>query len=311
MRELICFGEITLDTIGGTAVPAVAGSASILDNLETCYGGRGANVATFFAVRRAGAMLVSAAGEDFVRAGHRDVLEARGIDGAGILIEAGRPTPRAFVFTSGGVTETFFYCAENPAADAALGEHVRGIAARERSRALYCTSGHQDLNLHLLTHLASDFKAYAPGPQIFHYPLSELEPFLHAADALFLNAAEAEYLWTVTELDAIMINQTYGLAFHVVTQGREGCTLYEGARSVVLPACRPDAEVDATGAGDAFAGAFLAGYLETGDARAAAELGLVASSFVVERLGCQENVPDAEQVRERRREYAAGRRSRR
>jgi nucleoside kinase len=310
VRELICFGEITLDTIGSTAVPAVAGSASILDSLGICYGGRGANVATYFAVQRSGAMLVSAAGEDFLRAGHREVLESRGIDCSGILIEAERPTPRAFVFTSGGVTETFFYRAENSVADAALGEHVRRIAEREQSRALYCTSGHQDLNLHLLTHLASDFKAYAPGPQIFHYPLSELEPFLRAADALFLNAAEAECLRTVTGLEAAAINQVYGLAFHVVTQGREGCTLHEGARCLALPACQPDAEVDATGAGDAFAGAFLAEYLETGDARAAAELGLVVGSFVVERLGCQENVPDAEQVGQRRREYAMGRRSR-
>jgi sugar/nucleoside kinase (ribokinase family) len=303
VRELICFGEITLDTIGGSAVPAVAGSASILDNLGICYGGRGANVATFFSVLRDGALLVSAAGEDFLRAGHREVLERRGVDCSGILIEAGRPTPKAFVFTNGGVTETFFYRAENPAADAALGEHVRRIAARERSRAVYCTSGHQDLNLHLLTHLASDFKAYAPGPQIFHYPSSELEPFLRAADALFLNAAEAEYLRTVTGLEAASINQVYSLAFHVVTEGREGCALYEGARCVTLPACPPDAEVDATGAGDAFAGAFLAEYLETGDARAAAEIGLVVSSFIVERLGCQENVPSAEQVRERRRRF--------
>ena len=99
------------------------------------------------------------------------------------------------------------------------------------------------------------------------------------------------------------MNQMYSLAFHVVTEGREGCTLYEGARCVTLPACPPDAEVDATGAGDAFAGAFLAEYLETGDARAAAEIGLVVSSFVVERLGCQENVPSADQVRERRRRF--------
>lgn len=306
MRELIGFGEITLDAIGGTAVPAIAGSASILASFASCYGGRGANVATFFALWRAGAMLVSAAGEDFVRAGHREVLERRGIDTSGILIETDRPTPRAFVFTAGGVTETFFYRADSVVADAALGAHVRQIAARERCRALYCTSGHQDLNLHLLTHLPGELRAYAPGPQIFHYPWSELEPFLEAADALFLNAAEAAYLRAVSGLEPAALHAAYGLAFHVVTQGRDGCTLHQGTRATQLPACRPDAEADATGAGDAFAGAFLAEYLATGDARAAAELGLVVSSFVVERLGCQENVPTPEQVRQRRRDYAAG-----
>jgi sugar/nucleoside kinase (ribokinase family) len=109
-------------------------------------------------------------------------------------------------------------------------------------------------------------------------------------------------------MDAAELNQVYSLAFHAVTRGTAGCTVHEGSRSSTFPACRPDAEVDPTGAGDAFAGTFLAEYLRTGDARAAAELALVVSSFVVERLGCQENVPTPEQARERLREYAAGRR---
>ena len=311
MRELLCFGEITLDTIGSSGVVAVEGSASILDALATCYGGRGANVATFFALWRAGATLVSAAGEDFVRAGHRDLLERRGVDCSEILIEADRPTPRAFMFHTGGISQTFFFRAAAPASDAAFAEHVRRVAERSRARCVYCTSGHQDLNLHLLTQLPSELRVYAPGPQIFHYPASELEPFLRACNALFLNQAEAEYLYRTMGLDAADMNRTYRLAFHAVTRGAGGCTLHEGTRCRVLPACPPAAEVDPTGAGDAFAGTFLAEYLRSGDVTAAAELALAVSSFVVERRGCQENVPTPEAARQRLREYTAGRRSRR
>lgn len=310
MRELICFGEITRDDIGSSGVAPVEGSAAILDALGTFYGGRGANAATFFALWGPGAALVSAAGEDFVRAGHRDLLERRGVDCSDVLIETARPTPRAFVFQTGPVSQTFFFRVPDPEADVVLAEHVRRVAERSSSRAVYCTSGHQDLNLYLLTHLPSEIRAYAPGPQIFHYPITELEPFLEAANALFLNQAEAEYLRRTTGMGSPEINRTYELAFHAVTQGTAGCTIHEGSRSCVLPACRPDAEVDPTGAGDAFAGTFLAEYLRTGDTRAAAELALVVSSFVVERLGCQENVPTPEQARERLREYAAGRRFR-
>lgn len=311
MRELICFGEITRDDIGSSDLPAVEGSASILDSLGTFYGGRGANAATFFALWRTGAALVSAAGEDFVQAGHRDLLESRGVDCSDVWIETDRPTPRAFVFNTGPVSQTYFFRAADPEADAALAGHVRRVAEHSRTQAVYCTSGHQDLNLYLLTHLSAELRAYAPGPQIFHYPMTELEPFLRAANALFLNQAEAEYLRRTTGMDAAEINRTFELAFHIVTQGTAGCTLYEGPRSCALPACRPDIEVDPTGAGDAFAGTFLAEYLRTGDVRSAAELALVVSSFVVERLGCQENVPTPEQARERLREYAAGRRFRR
>lgn len=310
MRELICFGEITRDDVGRSAALPAEGSAALLEDLGTFYGGRGANAATFFALWRPGAALVSAAGEDFVQAGHRDLLERRGVDCSDVWIEKTRPTPRAFVFQTGLVSQTFFFRVPNSQADAALAGHVQRVAGRSRSRAVYCTSGHQDLNLYLLTHLPSELRAYAPGPQIFHYPRTELEPFLSAANALFLNQAEAEYLWATMGMDAGELNRAYGLAFHSVTQGSAGCTVHEGSRSFSLPACRPDAEIDPTGAGDAFAGTFLAEYLQTGDLRAAAELALVAGSFVVERLGCQENVPTPEQARERLREYAAGRRVR-
>ena len=310
MRELICFGEITRDDIGTSGVPTVEGSAAILDTLGTFYGGRGANAATFFALWGPGAALVSAAGEDFVRAGHRDLLERRGVDCSDVLIETARPTPRAFVFQTGPVSQTYFFRVSDPTADAVLAGHVRRVAEHSRARAAYCTSGHQDLNLYLLTHLPSELRAYAPGPQIFHYPRTELEPFLRAANALFLNQAEAECLRRTLEMDSPQINRTYELAFHAVTQGTAGCTIHEGTRSFSLPSCRPDAEADPTGAGDAFAGTFLAEYLRTGDARAAAELALVVSSFVVERLGCQENVPTPDQARERLRQYTAGRRFR-
>lgn len=309
MYDLICFGEITRDTIGSAAVAPVGGSASILDALSTSYGGRAANVATFFALQACGAALVSAAGEDFVTSGHRDTMDGRSVDCSQVLIETSRPTPQAFMFHTGEASQTYFFRADDAAADAAFAEHVRSVAARSRARCLYCTSGHQELNLHLLTHLASELRVYAPGQQVFHYPAEELVPFLAASDALFLNAAEAEYLYRTMELDPAALNATHGLAFHVVTRGRHGFIVYAGSRRHDLPGCPSARDVDPTGAGDAFAGTFLAEYLRGGDLVAAGALAAVVASFVVERRGCQEALPTPEAVRRRLEEYTAGTRS--
>ena len=137
-----------------------------------------------------------------MRSGHRDLMESRGVDCAEVLIETGRPTPRALMFHAGELSQTFFFRAADPAADAAFSEHVRRVAAHARARCLYCTSGHQDHNLHLLTHLESDLAVYAPGPQVFHYSAAELAPFLDAGDALFLNQAEADNLYRELGSDA-------------------------------------------------------------------------------------------------------------
>jgi cytidine kinase len=50
---------------------------------------------------------------------------------------------------------------------------------------------------------------------------------------------------------------------------------------------RADKTVDATGAGDAFVGGFLAGWLEYGEAVRAIEQGIVATSFAIEDWGAR------------------------
>jgi 1D-myo-inositol 3-kinase len=69
-----------------------------------------------------------------------------------------------------------------------------------------------------------------------------------------------------------------------LTRGWRGMTLHmrDGAREV--PAL-PRPEVDPTGAGDVFAGAFLARYCETGDPLEAAAFACCAASCAVEGIG--------------------------
>lgn len=68
--------------------------------------------------------------------------------------------------------------------------------------------------------------------------------------------------------------------------GAEGCLVAAGGHLTRLPAVRTRA-VELTGAGDAFCGGFLAGYLLTRDAVEAAMRGVVSASFAVEGVGLQ------------------------
>lgn len=88
----------------------------------------------------------------------------------------------------------------------------------------------------------------------------------------------------------------------VLTDGAHGATIFEGDTSFQVPAF-PVREVDANGAGDVFATAFLLRYQETGDARVAARFATVVASFHVEHVGV-EGLPDRAQVEARLREYA-------
>jgi len=83
----------------------------------------------------------------------------------------------------------------------------------------------------------------------------------------------------------------------VVTDHRNGCTVWQGGRGEHFPAFEVQ-EVDPTGAGDVFATAFLLRYGETQDAADAAQYANCAASFVVEGRGISV-LPTPEQVEQR------------
>jgi ribokinase len=77
----------------------------------------------------------------------------------------------------------------------------------------------------------------------------------------------------------------------LVTLGAGGCFLSLPDRAVAIPACSDIVAVDTTGAGDAFVGAFAAGYLEfRGDAERAARFANAAAGISVTRPGAGPSV---------------------
>ena len=65
------------------------------------------------------------------------------------------------------------------------------------------------------------------------------------------------------------------------------------------PSSSPLQVVDPTGAGDAYAGSVLAGLSWGKSAEICGRIGAVGSSFVVEKKGCQTNLPSREQLEQR------------
>jgi len=80
--------------------------------------------------------------------------------------------------------------------------------------------------------------------------------------------------------------------------GASGCLVADPSHRAVLPSL-PVTVVDSTGAGDAFCGGFLAGYLRTGSPLLAAVCGTVSAGQVVSGFGAlQSELPRPEVLRE-------------
>ena len=111
------------------------------------------------------------------------------------------------------------------------------------------------------------------------------------ANVLITSIEDSATLTGMTDVPEILQHYTrLGCSIVIVTRGEEGAILsVESVVQEVPPA--PATPIDSTGAGDSFAGAFLAWWRETGDAWKAARLASIVAAGTVSGLGAVEPIP--------------------
>lgn len=107
---------------------------------------------------------------------------------------------------------------------------------------------------------------------------------------------DSGHLTGLTDPSAIAaFHHDLGPKLVLVTMGAEGCLLSVGGAETRIPP-RPATPVDSTGAGDSFAGSFLAYWLETGDPVLAANRAAIVAAGTVSGLGAVAPIPRREDV---------------
>ncbi len=118
-----------------------------------------------------------------------------------------------------------------------------------------------------------------------HQHLDRIIPYLPLLDILFLNEEEAQILSGKTDISQAIDHLGDNVPLVVVTQGEAGSLINNQGKVFQVPGIQVPHPVNSTGAGDSFAGTFLAIYLETGDARIAAQWGNAAGALNVQAIG--------------------------
>lgn len=119
---------------------------------------------------------------------------------------------------------------------------------------------------------------------------------LPLADIVFPSDDEAEHLTGLSNPDNILDHYLgYGARVVALKRGAKGVRIATPlSRIDIAPA--PSNPVDATGAGDSFAGAFLAYYLETGDVEKAGRLAAKVAAGTVSGFGAVAPIPHRDQI---------------
>jgi sugar/nucleoside kinase (ribokinase family) len=109
-------------------------------------------------------------------------------------------------------------------------------------------------------------------------------------DLLFANRAEIEHMYAhAGNFEAAMEAAAREVEIVVATDSANGCYVLSGGGHLHVPAI-PTKVVDATGAGDLFAGAFLWGLAEGYGLETCARMGNIAASEVISHLGARVEV---------------------
>lgn len=242
------------------------------------FGGGGANVAATIARLGGEVTLISSVGSDFPGSDYDRWLASIGVRRE-LFVVSGKRTPTAYVYTDDAGDQITFFdwgasahfrSAEAPALDfvhMATADPVFNARIAERSR----------------------FSSFDPGQDLPWYSKEQLLAIVRRIGLLFTNRHEISQMSDMLGISREEIVAMVPLV--VITMDAEGSVLHHGGEAVRIPAV-PVQLVDPTGAGDAYRGGFLTAFRKGYDPLTCCRIGTVTASFVVEKIGCQTNLPD-------------------
>jgi ribokinase len=298
--QAVVLGDINLDMIAHISHYPSPGGDGVADALWLTSGGSAANTARVLASCGISAGLIGRVGSDALSGPLLDELCAAGVDVSQVQRDLAVPSGMMFItVTPDGQRTMFGYRGANVHTDpqdlevetvrAADWLHVSGYAllASPQAEATLCA-------LNMAVH-AGLYVSVDPGLEVVLRQPARVDSLLASVDALLPNGDEAQKLvGSIDPEEAIVRLRQRGISTVALKRGEKGCVLGATDELCHVPAFAIHA-VDTTGAGDAFAGGFIAGQLHGLSLRAcglwANAMGALAASVIGSGTPTRETIP--------------------
>ncbi|MBP2031169.1 ribokinase [Methanohalophilus levihalophilus] len=253
---------------------------------ETLFGGGAANIAAAIATLGGNASLISAVGNDFEHSGFESHLENIGVDLSLLYHIEDKKCTRAFVYTDRQHNQSsYFYwgsSAKFPELEPPEVDFVHLATAEASFNARMSKK--------------ADFVCFDPGQDLVTYSKENLVTILDNTDILFANRHEIRRVSSMTHRSFEDLKNSIDTI--IVTCDAGGSRIYHQGSHIHIPAVKVEA-VDPTGAGDGYRAGFLVAFKKGFSLETCGKIGAVVASFVVERTGCQTNLPTWEIMQKR------------
>ncbi len=288
---VLCCGSVVADILVQPVDEPGWGKTTWVENIELNLGGNGGNTAYTLGKLGTPVRLLSAIGQDDFGNEVLCKLQSAGVDTSFIERCASSPTPtsvvlvhsngmRALLHRPGASQNAFPSGIELSAGmvDGCSHFHLANIFALRRFQEHASVVLRQARERGLRTSMDTAWDPQARW-------MKTLEPCLPHTDLLFVNQDEARQLTGLEDPEraAAMLHEQ-GAGAVVVKLGASGCLVQHGGERFAEPGFQVNA-VDTTGAGDCFAGGFIAALLRGFDMREAARFANAVGALNVQSLG--------------------------
>lgn len=269
--------------------------------LRRGYGGDVANVCVMAARAGIGARLAARVGADALGRALLAFWGAEGVDVGHVQIETSAPTGIYVNERTPGNAHRFDYHRRGSAGSLlAPGDIAPAFIS---GLAVLHTSGISLAVVGAATAAAVE-RARAAGALISfavnHRPNLEGDPesvlaAARGADVVFISAEEAELLLETSAIEEVREALGHDPSELVITLGANGAAIAAGSEVLTIRAPAVDA-VDAAGAGDALAGAYLAARIRGLDPEPALRRGVAAAALSCRAFGCALSYPAGAEI---------------
>lgn len=124
---------------------------------------------------------------------------------------------------------------------------------------------------------------YDPAFQIEQFSPEQLRRGIEFGQIVIGNDYEIQLIKKKTGWSQAKLAKMAGIM--VTTLGSQGAVIEQGGQKIKIKPARAQAVLDPTGAGDAFRGGFLAGFMRGLDLKTCGQMGAVAAVYTVEKYG--------------------------
>lgn len=296
MARVLCIGDVMLDVIAIIKTKINYGSDTP-SKISTHGGGAAGNVASWSQVSGAATKIVARIGKDSAGTAVISEFDALGIEHDDCVVP-GAQTGVVVVLVDPSGERTMF-----PETGANSGLSLKDLPELKNIEVVYL-SGYALLNeasrpgvLDMIAEIRKNnipiFFDPATVGGMSQVDINEIRSWLPLMSVLFMNEEEATFLTGHSQLERALDALLLQAPTAIIKCGSEGAIGKSSNGESIKILALPTHVVDTTGAGDSFAGGFIATWLDNHDLKICMEAGAAAAARCVSIVGARPHVTPA------------------